>query len=264
MNLSEKDRKTLSKSLIKKLQFDRLVRTKEVRKSVDEIRRINQRANQRAEDADEDDDAPGGNGRFDQGGDAREDDEQEGVPRQAFAGQGGDPNREAYGAERAEGAREQQQFAFFGQEPDVDRVVGEANAAIGEADAFRNDQFAAMFPLRPGGAAAAAVQPLALADVEEVPAPQGRWEVSEEAQRPVYAFIVENGLDDGEARPTVEMVRASLNGLLEGAGRDDLIGFAQALPPEVGGPYNPRTGTSGATIIKNILDRMKAREPSFR
>ena len=64
--------------------------------------------------------------------------------------------------------------------------------------------------------------------------------------------------------PTVEMVRASLNGLLEGAGRDDLIGFAQNLPPEVGGPYNPRTGTSAATIIKNIIDRMKAREPSFR
>lgn len=257
MNLSEKDRKTLSKSLVKTLQFNRLLRTKEVRKSVDEIRRRNVRANQRAEDADEDDDAPGGNGRFDQGGAAREDDEQEGVPRQAFAGQGGDPNREAYGAERAEGAREQQQFAFFGQEPDVDRVVGEAD---------RNAQFAAMFPPPPGGAAAAAVQPLALADDQEAVqvAQEERWDVSEEAQRPVYAFIMEYALDDGEARPTVNTVRGVLNNYLENAGRDELIGFAQGMPPEVGGPYNPRTGTSAATIIKNILDRLKAKEPTFR
>lgn len=283
MNLSENDRKTLSKSLIKTLQFNRLLRTTEVRKSVDEIRRINQRANQRAEDADEDDDAPGGNGRFDQGGAAREDDEQAGVPRQAFAdaGQGGDPNREAYGAERARGANEQQQFAFFGQEPNVIELIQDADVAIGEADA---DLAAAAraynlaFPPPPGGAAAAAaaaaaaVQPLVLAEVEApapapAPAPigaQGRWADSEEAQRPVYAFIMEYGLDDGEARPTVNGVREILNGFLENAGRDGLIGFAQGMRAEVGGPYNPRVGTSGATIIKNIIDRMKAREPTFR
>lgn len=278
MNLSEKDRKTLSKSLIKTLQFNRLLRTKEVRKSVNEIRRINQRANQRAEDADEDDDAPGGNGRFDQGGAAREDDEQAGVPRQAFAdaGQGGDPNREAYGAERARGAREEQQFAFFGQEPDVERVVGEADAAIGEADddlAAAARAYNLAFPPPPGGAAAAAaaaaaanVQPLALADDQAAVqvAQEERWEESEEANRPVYAFIMQYGLDDGEARPTVNTVRDTLNGFLENAGRDELIGFAQDMPPEVGGPYNPRVGTSGATIIKNILDRLKAKEPTFR
>ncbi len=278
MNRSEKDRKTLSKSLVKTLQFNRLLATKDLRQSVNLIRQRDVRANQRAEDADEDDDAPGGNGRFDQGGAAREDDDQAGVQRQAFvdAGQGGDPNREAYGAERARGAREQQEFAFFGQEPqDVDRVVGEVDAAIGEADddlAAAARAYNARFPAPPGGAAAAAaaaaaqVQPLVLADnqaaVEE--AQEERWEETEEVQRPVYAFIMDYGLADGEARPTVDFVRAVLNGYLENAGRDVLTGIAQSMPPDVGGPYNPRAGTSGATIIKNILDRLKANEPTFR
>jgi len=271
MNLSEKDRKTLSKSLVKTLQFDRLLKIagkKQVRKVVDFLRRRDIRANQAAEDADEDDDAPGGNGRFDQGGVAREDDEQEGVQRQAFAdaGQGGDPNREAYGAERARGAREQQEFAFFGQEPQ------DADELLAAAREMAPLQFGNMFPAPPGGAAAAAaaaaaqVQPIALADNQAAVqvAQEERWDVSQEAQRPVYAFIMENGLDDGQVRPTVSSVRESLNYFLEGAGRDELIGFAQEMPPEVGGPYNPRAGTSGATIIKNILDRMKAKEPTFR
>jgi hypothetical protein len=74
---------------------------------------------------------------------------------------------------------------------------------------------------------------------------------------------MEVGLDD-EERPTVNAVRELLNAILEGGGRDDLIGVAQAMTPEIGGPYNPRAGTSAATIIKNILDRMKAKEPTFR
>ena len=284
MNLSEKDRKTLSKSLVKTLQFNSLLREKELRKVVNKIRRINVRANQEAEDVDEDDDAPGGNGRFDQGGDAREDDEQEGVQRQAFvdAGQGGDPNREAYGAERARGAREQQQFAFFGQEPEEalgraaaeDRLIYGNNAdddlaAAARAYAPLPFQYGNAFPanpLGPAAAAAAQVQPLVLADDQASVqvAQEERWEESQEAQRPVYAFIMEYALDDGEIRPTVDTVRAYLNAYLENAGRDELIGFAQDMPPEVGGPYNPRAGTSGATIIKNILDRLKAKETTFR
>jgi len=268
MNLSEKDRKTLSKSLVKTLQFNRLLRTNEVRQSVDIIRQRNVRANQRAEDADEDDDAPGGNGRFDQGGAAREDDEQQGVQRQAFAdaGQGGDPNREAYGAERARGANEQQQFAFFGQEPQ------DADELLEAAREMAPLQFGNMFPAPPGGAAAAAaaaaaqVQPIALADNQAAVqvAQEERWDVSQEAQRPVYAFIMENGLVDGDVRPTVNDLRDILNQTLQYGGRDEIIGFAQGMPPEVGGPYNPRSGTSGAIIIKNILDRLKANEPTFR
>jgi hypothetical protein len=276
MNLSEKDRKTLSKSLVKTLQFNTLLREKEVRKVVNKIRKIDVRANQAAEDVDEDDDAPGGNGRFDQGGAAREDDEQQGVQRQAFvdAGQGGDPNREAYGAERARGAREQQEFAFFGQEPgDVPENAGDIPNQLAEDDlAAAVRAYNARFPPPPGGAAAAAaaaaaqVQPLVLADDQAAVqvAQEERWEVSQEAQRPVYAFIMEYGLDDGETRPTVDAVRVTLNTILENVGRDELIGFAQGMPPDVGGPYNPRAGTSGATIIKNILDRLKANEPTFR
>jgi hypothetical protein len=272
MNLSEQDRKTLSKSLVKTLQFNRLLRTNEVRKSVDLIRMRDVRANQRAEDADEDDDAPGGNGRFDQGGVAREDDDQAGVQRQAFvdAGQGGDPNREAYGAERARGANEQQQFAFFGQEPqDADELLAAARemAPLQYGNAFPAN------PLGPAAAAAAAaaaqVQPLVLADDQAAVqvAQEQRWADSEEAQRPVYAFIMDIGLaddDDGETRPTVNNLRELLNSILETSGRDELIAIAQEMPPEVGGPYNPRAGTSGATVIKNILDRLKANEPTFR
>lgn len=81
---------------------------------------------------------------------------------------------------------------------------------------------------------------------------------------PVYAFIVKYGLGGGEARPTVNTVREVLNGFLESAGRDDLIGIAQIMPPEVGGPYNPRIGTQAAKIIKTILDLLKANEPTFR
>lgn len=123
MNMSERDRKTLSKSLIKTLGFTRLMKLKDARKTIAELRKGNERVNQVAEDADEDEGGDGGDGHFDRPAEAREDEDQAGVPRQPFAGNGGDPNRDAWGAERAFGAREQD-FAYFGaQEADAPAMV---------------------------------------------------------------------------------------------------------------------------------------------
>lgn len=115
MNLSEMDRTTLSKSLVKTLGFTRLQNMDSSREMIRELRKGNARVNQVAEDFDDDaDDGPeGGDGHFNRPAEAREDEDQAGVPRAPFAGNGGDPNRGAYGAERAPGAREQE-FAYFG------------------------------------------------------------------------------------------------------------------------------------------------------
>jgi hypothetical protein len=115
MNMSEMDRTTLSNSLIKTLGFSRLQNMDSSREMIRELRKGNERVNQVAEDFDDDfDDGPdGGDGHFNHPAEAREDEDQAGVPRAPFAGNGGDPNRGAYGAERAPGAREQE-FAYFG------------------------------------------------------------------------------------------------------------------------------------------------------
>jgi hypothetical protein len=115
MNLSEMDRTTLSNSLIKTLGFTRLQKMSDSRKALAELRKNNERVNQVAEDADEEEGDDGGDGNFDRPAEAREDEDQAGVPRQPFAGNGGDPNRDAWGAERAPGAAEQE-YAYFGAE----------------------------------------------------------------------------------------------------------------------------------------------------
>ena len=115
MNLSERDRRTLSNSLIKTLGFTRLQKMSDSRQALAALRKNNERVNQVAEDADEEEGGDGGDGNFDRPAEAREDEDQAGVPRQPFAGNGGDPNRNAWGAERAPGAAEQE-YAYFGAE----------------------------------------------------------------------------------------------------------------------------------------------------
>jgi hypothetical protein len=92
--LSERDKKTLSKSLTKSLGLDRLVRKSRANDVIDEERRTDPRIDQDAEDYDDDD---GGDGSFNRPAPTREDDEQRGIPRAPFAGRNGDKNQEIYG-----------------------------------------------------------------------------------------------------------------------------------------------------------------------
>lgn len=135
MNLSTTDRTTLSKSLVKTLGFTRLAKKKTPAEVIAEVRPENERVNQAAEDFDDAfDPNDGGDGFFNRPAEAREDDEQEGILRGAFAaaGNGGDPNRDAWGAVRAPGAREQE-FAYFGAEEGEGQLV-EPLAQAGVAD----------------------------------------------------------------------------------------------------------------------------------
>jgi len=91
---SEKDKATLSKSLIKSLGFDRLLRTRSPDEAVGRIRKQNSRLDQAAADYDGGDD----DGVPYELADTRENTEQAGVPRQPLAGRNGDPERERFGA----------------------------------------------------------------------------------------------------------------------------------------------------------------------
>jgi hypothetical protein len=91
---SEKDKVTLSKSLIKSLSFDRLLRTRTADGAVGDIRRLDRRLDQAAEDFDEGDE----DGRPYALAQPRENEEQAGVPRQPLAGRNGDPERDRFGA----------------------------------------------------------------------------------------------------------------------------------------------------------------------
>lgn len=100
VNLSEKDKKTLSKSLIKTLGFDSLMRKTSPESVVMTARVGNPRLDQAAEDADDDDDDnddDDNDGRFDRPAETREDEEAGGMPSAPFAGNNDDPNREAFG-----------------------------------------------------------------------------------------------------------------------------------------------------------------------
>ena len=114
MNMSEKDRTTLSKSLVKSLGFERLLRNQTPAGVVNDARTVNSRVSQAAQDFDDFDEGGWGDGRFDQPAPNREDEEQSGMVRAPFAGEGGDPNREAWGARR--GAYNQP-AAYFDVEP---------------------------------------------------------------------------------------------------------------------------------------------------
>jgi len=93
--MSERDKTTLSKSLVKSLGFDRLLRNRNSEGVVNEVRQQRARVDQSAADND-DDDGQDGNPYYQ--APTREDDEQRGAPRQPFAGENGDPERDRFGA----------------------------------------------------------------------------------------------------------------------------------------------------------------------
>lgn len=143
VNLSEKDKRTLSKSLVKSLGFESLLPKKSPQAVIDLARRTNPRLNQDAEDADaddRDDDDDDDDGKFDRPPIDREDEEAGGAPRAPLAGANGDPNREVHGRR---GRRIPEPPAFFEDErrddapadvAPLDVAGADPNAQIPEAD----------------------------------------------------------------------------------------------------------------------------------
>lgn len=137
--LSDREKQTLSKSLIKTLGFDRLMRKPSPEAVVDTVRDGDQRMDQAAEDADDDDDEDDDDdddGRFYRQAETREEGEAGGAPRAPFAGDNGDPNKDAFGRK---GRRNAEPPAFFDDGAVVDvaplALAGaEANHEIPEAD----------------------------------------------------------------------------------------------------------------------------------
>lgn len=95
INLSTRDKKTLSKSLRKSLGFESLLRKGNPIQVINEERRVDRRVDQDAEDYDDGED--GDDGRFNRPARPREDEEQRGMPRAPFAGRSGDENRDRNG-----------------------------------------------------------------------------------------------------------------------------------------------------------------------
>jgi len=100
INMSERDKTTLSKSLIKQIGFTQLLKKNSAREVVQAVRGRNPRVDQEAEDFDDNFDEGGdGDGHHHVPPEAREDEEQ-GGPRAPLAGENGDPNRDQFGAQR--------------------------------------------------------------------------------------------------------------------------------------------------------------------
>lgn len=95
---SEKDKTTLSKSLVKSLGFDRLLRNKTTEGTVEEMRGQNARVDAEAENFDDAWEG-GDDGRPYQLAQPREDEDQRGAPRAPLAGNNGDPERDRFGAQ---------------------------------------------------------------------------------------------------------------------------------------------------------------------
>lgn len=136
--MSDMDKLTLSKSLIKTLGFDRLMPKKTPSAVIALARTGNERINQSAEDADEDDDMnddDDDDGQFDVQASTREDDEARGVPRAPFAGRSEDPNRAEYGRK---GRRITETSSYFDDAPSdvapLNFAGSEMNAEIPQAD----------------------------------------------------------------------------------------------------------------------------------
>jgi len=94
---SEKDKLTLSKSLVKSLGFDRLLRNKTTEGTVEQLRAQSARVDQQAENYDDGWEG-GDDGRPYRLPQPRENDEQYGAARQPLSGANGDPERDRFGA----------------------------------------------------------------------------------------------------------------------------------------------------------------------
>lgn len=112
MNRSEGEKKALSKSLVKNLKLDQLLRRKSL---IAAVKDADPRIAETMEDFDDGDD----DGRFEGPSLGREDGEQMGVPRAPFAGEGLDENRDKWGR-RGRPQRAGEMPGFFGEEVAAD------------------------------------------------------------------------------------------------------------------------------------------------
>jgi hypothetical protein len=119
MYRSDKEKVTLSKSLVTALKFNRLLTSETNKQIIEESRRDDERIDQIAED---EDDGPA-DGLFDRPAMGREDSEQLGAPRAPFAGTWGDANRERWGR-RGRPTREGEAPGYFGE------TAGEEETAL--------------------------------------------------------------------------------------------------------------------------------------
>ena len=243
MNLSEKDRITLSKSLIKTLGFTKLQTKRTPAEVVQAVRPGNERVNQAAEDFDDQfgGDGPpddgGGDGHFNHPAEAREDEDQDNRPRAPFAaeGNGGDPNRDAWGAERAPGAREQN-FAYFGAEqqdqPEVVQPLNPVGLALppgmdlGQAGDQVNAAVNDLLGTGGGGGGG-----------------QGRYDIMIRGMEP-YIFVqtlVETLERDGMAPPDIATGMMPINQEFRGAFTEYITQHApnQVREPDLGLPQPP-------------------------
>lgn len=131
IDLSERDKKTLSKSLIKSLGFTSLIRKGSPSGVVGEARKSSQRVAQEAENFDD-----GDEGEFDRPAQTREDGEANGMPSAPFAGRAGDPNRGRFG--ETTGRIVHGEAAYFDTAPTEALPLAlagfDANAEVPEAD----------------------------------------------------------------------------------------------------------------------------------
>lgn len=112
MNRSEAEKKALSKSLVKNLKLDQLLRRKSLIAALGDA---DGRIAMTVEDFDDGDD----DGQFEASTVGREDGEQMGVPRAPFAGEGLDENRDRWGR-RGRPQRDGEMPGFFGEEVAAD------------------------------------------------------------------------------------------------------------------------------------------------
>jgi len=112
MERSDKEKKSLSKSLVKTLKLDQLLRRRSV---IEILGNADSRIADTIEDFDDGDD----DGRFEGPSVGREDSEQPGVPRAPFAGEGLDENRDRWGR-RGRPQRDGEMPGYFGEEAAAD------------------------------------------------------------------------------------------------------------------------------------------------
>lgn len=112
MERSDKEKKALSKSLVKTLKLDQLLRRKSL------IEALGDADSRIAETMEDFDDGPD-DGMFEGPSVGREDSEQPGVPRAPFAGEGLDENRDKWGR-RGRPQREGEMPGYFGEEVAAD------------------------------------------------------------------------------------------------------------------------------------------------
>jgi hypothetical protein len=112
MERSEAEKKALSKSLVKNLKLDQLLRRKSL---IAALKDADPRIAETMEDFDDGDD----DGRFEGPSLGREDGEQRGIPRAPFAGEGLDENRDRWGR-RGRPQRAGEMPGFFGEEVAAD------------------------------------------------------------------------------------------------------------------------------------------------